>query len=259
MKRLRYILVAVVCVALGIFALIKINYPTFTFRYKLTAEVMSPEGPKTGSGVIEVSYAHFYSPSGVPNLIRSVTGEALFIDLGSNKNFFVTLASRESGRNSNWQPSMPSFNGALDALNLPIKVLNLNWPGGRSGEEFAMAKQVEALKGSEPAIVPFAFLPTLVTFRNISDPDSVEVVQPDSFAKTFGPEYELVKVTLQVTDELPAEQREVFVQHELEDKSFKEIAEKTGVTLNTLLSRKRYAVLFLRERLKFLYEDLMNN
>jgi hypothetical protein len=150
MKRLRNILIGLVCVALGVFALIKINYPTCTFRYKLTAEVLTPEGIKTGSGVIEVSYTHFLSLSGVPNLIHSVTGEAIFVDLGSNKNFFVTLTSRESGRNSNWQPSMPDFNGALDALNLPIKMLNLNWPGGRSGEEFAMAKQVKTLEGSGP-------------------------------------------------------------------------------------------------------------
>jgi len=56
-------------------------------------------------------------------------------------------------------------------------------------------------------------------------------------------------------DELPEEQREVFVMHELEGKSFKEIAESTGDGVNTLLSRKRYAVLFLRERLRDLYTD----
>jgi len=55
-------------------------------------------------------------------------------------------------------------------------------------------------------------------------------------------------------EELPPEQREVFVKHELEGRSFKEIAEETGVGMNTLLSRKRYAVLFLRERLLDLYE-----
>ena len=56
-------------------------------------------------------------------------------------------------------------------------------------------------------------------------------------------------------DELPEEQREVFVLHELEGKSFKEIVELTGEPLNTLLSRKRYAVLHLRERLQELYEE----
>ena len=56
-------------------------------------------------------------------------------------------------------------------------------------------------------------------------------------------------------DELPDEQREVFVAHELEGRSFKELAEETGVSVNTLLSRKRYAVLHLRERLQDLYDE----
>ncbi len=51
-------------------------------------------------------------------------------------------------------------------------------------------------------------------------------------------------------DELPEEQREVFVAHELEGRSFKEMAAETGVSVNTLLSRKRYAVRHLRERLQ---------
>src|SRR5262245_57772313 len=55
--------------------------------------------------------------------------------------------------------------------------------------------------------------------------------------------------------ELPREQREVFVAHELAGRSFKEIAAATGVSVNTLLSRKRYAVLHLRERLQDAYDD----
>src|SRR5881392_1258886 len=57
-------------------------------------------------------------------------------------------------------------------------------------------------------------------------------------------------------DELPEEQREAFVGHELEGRSFKEMAEETGVSVNTLLSRKRYAVLHLRKRLQSLYDEL---
>ena len=55
--------------------------------------------------------------------------------------------------------------------------------------------------------------------------------------------------------DLPEEQRDVFVMNELEGKTFKEIAEKTGEPINTLLSRKRYAVLYLRERLQELYDE----
>ncbi len=58
-------------------------------------------------------------------------------------------------------------------------------------------------------------------------------------------------------DELPDEQREVFVAHELEGRSFKEMAAETGVSVNTLLSRKRYAVLHLRERLQSIYDEFM--
>ncbi len=55
--------------------------------------------------------------------------------------------------------------------------------------------------------------------------------------------------------ELPGEQREAFVAHELEGRSFKEMASETGVSVNTLLSRKRYAVLHLRERLQSIYDE----
>jgi RNA polymerase sigma factor (sigma-70 family) len=56
-------------------------------------------------------------------------------------------------------------------------------------------------------------------------------------------------------DELPENQREVFLAHELLGRSFKELAEETGVSMNTLLSRKHYAVLHLRQRLNEMYED----
>jgi len=59
-------------------------------------------------------------------------------------------------------------------------------------------------------------------------------------------------------DELPAEQREAFIQNEMEGVSFKDISQATGVSVATLISRKRYAVLFLRDRLQGLKDDLLN-
>jgi RNA polymerase sigma factor (sigma-70 family) len=56
-------------------------------------------------------------------------------------------------------------------------------------------------------------------------------------------------------DELPEEQREVFIGHEVEGRSFKELAAETGVPVNTLLSRKHYAILHLRERLQAIYSE----
>jgi len=61
----------------------------------------------------------------------------------------------------------------------------------------------------------------------------------------------------QALAELPREQREVFVTHELEGRSFKELSAETGVTVNTLLSRKRYAVLHLRHRLQNIRDEFL--
>jgi RNA polymerase sigma factor (sigma-70 family) len=59
-------------------------------------------------------------------------------------------------------------------------------------------------------------------------------------------------------DELPEEQREVFLAHEFEGFSFKEISAETGVSVNTLLSRKHHAVLYLRRRLQSIYDDFVS-
>jgi RNA polymerase sigma factor (sigma-70 family) len=76
-----------------------------------------------------------------------------------------------------------------------------------------------------------------------------------------GPDAEFARAVLidaleDAIAELPEEQRAVFVAHEIDGRSFKDIAEATGVNVNTLLSRKRYAVLHLRERLRVIYDEL---
>jgi RNA polymerase sigma factor (sigma-70 family) len=67
---------------------------------------------------------------------------------------------------------------------------------------------------------------------------------------------EVMEAITEALDELPEEQSLVFVQHELEGRSFKELSEETGLPVNTLISRKRYAVLYLREHLAAWYADL---
>ena len=76
-----------------------------------------------------------------------------------------------------------------------------------------------------------------------------------------GPEAEYARALLldalrEALDELPEAQREVFVEHELDGRSFKEMAAQSGVAINTLLARKRYAVLHLREQLQAVYDEL---
>jgi RNA polymerase sigma factor (sigma-70 family) len=86
-----------------------------------------------------------------------------------------------------------------------------------------------------------------------ADPSGeVSASQPDE-------EWTRTLLRLEIADAvelLPEDQRLVFVRHELEGKSFEQIAQETGVSVNTLLSRKRYAVLFLRNYLKEIYDEL---
>ena len=79
-----------------------------------------------------------------------------------------------------------------------------------------------------------------------------------------GPEAEYARGVLfdeleAAIDDLPEEQRSVFIAHELEGRSFKEIAGETGLNINTLLSRKRYAIAQLRRRLQAIYEEFLGS
>ena len=91
-----------------------------------------------------------------------------------------------------------------------------------------------------------------------TEPLEIDDLLPSAAA---GPEAEFARTLLlnaleRAIAELPVEQREVFLAHELEGRSFKEMSAATGVSINTLLSRKRYAVLRLRERLRTIYDDI---
>ncbi|MBU3677977.1 MAG: RNA polymerase sigma factor [Candidatus Kapabacteria bacterium] len=78
---------------------------------------------------------------------------------------------------------------------------------------------------------------------------------------SYSPEQDLVRETiwqavLEGLDELPPEQKYVFVKNEFEGVSFREMSEEIGVNINTLLARKRYAVLYLRKKLQALYDNI---
>ncbi len=80
----------------------------------------------------------------------------------------------------------------------------------------------------------------------------------DDSADTILMRESIMEAVIQGLDELPQEQKEVFEMHEFEGYKFEQISELTGVSVKTLISRKRYAVIYLRERLQYLYDDLLN-
>lgn len=82
---------------------------------------------------------------------------------------------------------------------------------------------------------------------------SVDAGPADEYARRV-----LLEELEDALDELPKEQRDVFIAHEIDGESFKDMSARTGVSVNTLLSRKRYAVLHLRRRLQAVYDDLTN-
>jgi RNA polymerase sigma factor (sigma-70 family) len=101
----------------------------------------------------------------------------------------------------------------------------------------------------------------LISGREEDAPLTLQEILPDL---DNSPESTLLREAIwdEVTEalaELPADQREVFIQNEIEEKGFREIAEETGVSINTLLSRKRYAIMTLRKKLQKFYDDVVGD
>lgn len=175
-----------------------IIYPTIGIKYRLTIEAMTPEGPVTGSGVIQVSFGSNFTLRGRGG-VSTVTGEAVPVDLGGGKILFVTLTNNISGR-----PGRPrSLTGAQDSTWLPVSVFNFKW---RYGQELELARQVEEARRQGQRSFTLRALPTLVTFNNINDPLSVVVVRPERLSATFGAGYALTSAMIEITDDPLTEQ-----------------------------------------------------
>lgn len=102
------------------------------------------------------------------------------------------------------------------------------------------------------------------SFASSSDEDGPLTLQEILPDLDNSPESVLLKEAIwdEITEalsELPKAQREIFIQNEIEERSFRELAEEEGVSINTLLSRKRYAIMGLRKRLQLFYDDVMTN
>jgi RNA polymerase sigma factor (sigma-70 family) len=102
-----------------------------------------------------------------------------------------------------------------------------------------------------------------MSFNNSEEEEPLLLSDIIPTAETAADKRLLLKVISEVLadtlDDLPKNQRNVFVLHEIEGKSLKEIAELTGTNIKTVISRKRYAVLYLQEQLRSLYDELLSD
>jgi hypothetical protein len=192
-----------------VYGFFQYNYPTCTFRYKLTAEVMTPDGLKTGSSVIEVSYSSVH-PLPNPGRWRSdtVTGEAVFVDLGHGKNLFVLLGADHWDRLASYTPSPETpldpisakrlGEGSLNVLWLPIYTFNL---GRAPGEERLMSSRVNSLRGQLPIQVPLSNIPLIGSFGDMHKPETFVEVSPTEISKVMGEGFVLRSVSVQIVNE----------------------------------------------------------
>ena len=175
------------------------------YRYRLTVEVETPEGLKTGSSVIEVNTSVAGRNSiPVPGTVsHRVRGEAVTVDLGARGVLFALLRSDD---NFDWAKNV--------VYRVASKVPRVRDAEGRLDSDGDFEAQFAAmLEHREPIELPRTFpnrghlkdqpaRPMLVRLADIADPSTVQRVDPDDLAAGFGPGVKLRRITVQLTDDL---------------------------------------------------------
>lgn len=181
MKRFGKWLAILVAIIVAGIALLMIAFPSAAVRYRLTLEATVKGEPKTGSGVIEVTYGKNSTFLSHSELSINVRGEAVSLDLGEQGILFALL---KGGTDSRSSPDWIVFRAA-------------NFPYGslpRPVEEGL--RQVRKLSGKYE--LPLTSLPLLVRFRDLTDPTTVERVDPLDIGKSFGDGAKLTRATLEI-------------------------------------------------------------
>lgn len=160
--------------------------PSLTYRYRLTIEVDTPAGSRSGSSVIETTIRNNRELSWYSLNSRTFTarthGEAVFVDLGSGRQIVALLARGKTGRaDTAVREIVPLSLGARPYVHSEV------WPA-----------IISAVEQGRRADVPQAALPTFVTFQEKEHPASIEVIDPSDFSSVFGFGYRLSRVTVEL-------------------------------------------------------------
>src|SRR5258708_1305337 len=164
MKALVILAAIVGAISIGI----ALKYPTYAHRYRLTVEADTPEGVRSGSSVIEVARSDIsWFPLSQVQYSIHLRGEAVFVDLGANRNLIALLAHGARADNVDQMVSL-----AVDAY------------GYRNRRDEAWAGK---MKMQGPVELKPPLIPTLVSFSDLSDPKTAHGLQPDELPMVFGP------------------------------------------------------------------------
>ena len=176
MRKLGMTVLVLACIIGGAIAWYKISYPTYTYRFRLAIAVDVGDETKTASSVIEVRtvtrpMSVIFSPINI-----YVYGDAVFVDLGAKGNVIALLACGPDGTESCVGTLVPEEFGIAGVKNFP---------------------QLETLRGSRE--LTGKFMPTLITFADLTDPKSARVVRPDQFEQVFGPDVHFKRMWIEMT------------------------------------------------------------
>jgi hypothetical protein len=175
MRRLAIILV----IGAGLYVGIALAFPNYTHRYRLTVEVDTPEGVRSGSSVIEVTRKDFrWILIGGRREFR-VRGEAVFVDLGADRNVIALMAHGPRAENVDQMISL-----AIEAY------------GHYKWSEEAWAGRV---KMQGPVELKPPLIPTFVTFSDVNDPKTARVLRSDNLESVFGPSVHFKRAWIEMT------------------------------------------------------------
>jgi hypothetical protein len=186
------LLAAVLAVLVLLTAVYKSIYSTTSYRVRLTLNVETPQGLKTGSGVVEVTTRSYpaWTTLGGSTGNSWVTGDAVFVDLGEGANgceryLVALLASGLRGED-------------VDFYRLPMLAYEHLWRRGDHSSDWRDPNlELSKLPPGTRVELSGKLIPTLVTFFDTRDPNTARVVRPDGLAQSFGDTVHLRDVTLE--------------------------------------------------------------
>ena len=180
MRVLGTIALALVAIIGGVVVCWNLNFPTYTYRYRMTVDIDAKGKLYSSSSVIQVvvsTQPHRLLP--VTPITTRTTGEAVFVDLGEGRNIIALLATGDLARN----------------VDYPAQIVPRHFGLARNRDEDIA--RYSNLEGRWTLAEPE--MPSFVTFENLNDPKTAKLVAPSELESAFGPDVRLKSVAIELT------------------------------------------------------------